>query len=126
MHPTPASRAPNARFWTLANHYPVKITLRPGQERNWHTCKTREDGWTAQARAWLYDGHEVLCTTQVDGRDCDGRMRTLLQLSCPTDGLASRTIEFFAVNQDDEQIRFPAWKKLDEVTWDSQAIAAGY
>ena len=126
MHTTPASRAPNARFWTLANQYSVKITLRPGQKRCWHTFKVREDGWTAQSRAWLYDGREVLCTTQVDGRDCDGRLTTLLQLSCPTDCLVSRTIEFNAVNQDDEQIRFPAWKKLDEVTWDFQAIAAGY
>ena len=130
MHPTPAPCAPNARFWMLVNQYPVKLTLRPGQERCWHhTCKAREDGRHAGlqfSRTWLYDGRRVLCTTQVDGRDGDGRLRTLLQLSCPTDRLASRTIEFFAVNQDDEQIRFPAWKNLDEVTWDDQAIAAGY
>ena len=122
---------PNARFWAHINGSLVKITLRPHQERHWGKSWPTDEGWSAIGRSWIHAGDDVLYSQHSDGRDCDGRLRGLVQYICPLSDLAAPPAGH-ALSPDDfdpTPVRpevCPPWQKVDETVWDYQAIAAGY
>lgn len=67
----------NARFWEYINGDWVKLTLRPGQVKNWRCSGATEEGWSAETYQWYYDGPSatIFCKYMSDGVDCDGRLK---------------------------------------------------
>lgn len=107
----------NARFWIFVHDGFVKLTLRQGRPlRYWRAWDT-DEGWSSVSEYFrLVDG-VVLRDCSDDGRDCDGRMSSHVELACPVAALQSR--DGFAVP-------LPRWDRVSESRRDYQAEAAGY
>lgn len=132
MKPNPAPQGiPNARFWAHINGSLVKVTLRPHEERHWGKAWDTDEGWSSIGRSWIHAGDDVLYTQHSDGRDCDGRLRSMVQFICPLSELAARPAghalspDYFDPTPVRPEV-CPPWQKVDETIWDYQAIAAGY
>lgn len=126
MKPNPAPQGiPNARFWAHINGSLVKITLRPHEERHWGKAWDTDEGWSSIGRSWIHAGDDVLYTQHRDGRDCDGRLRSMVQFICPLSELAGGPVGWWRPITDRGE-SLPPWAKVDETIWDYQAIAAGY
>jgi hypothetical protein len=108
----------NARFWTYAHGYPVKITLRPGETRTHHTYSTDCEGWSLHAHVWTFDGETVSQETIYDGVDCDGRSTATYRDACPRSDLQ-------ALHSGDEP-PMPDWRDQGSAHRDFAAEAAGY
>jgi len=109
----------NARFWTLINGSPVRLTLRPGQEIAHRTGGGTDEGYWSEQSVWTHEGDHVQFECDTSARDCDGHMDRSEVGRCNLDQLA-------VVAFPDESVPYPAW------TWgrgrqrDYSAEAMGY
>lgn len=134
--------AKNARFWALVNCCPVKITLKPDQKLERYQGGPTEEGYHREWESWEYDGEAVTSTIETDGHDCDGRLSTHSEWSCPVDRMMGGDHPFRPVYtrfkrpdgtwfgcdewQEDTTIRWPDWTEGRRRQRDYSAEAMGY
>lgn len=80
-HPKPPRilQPDNARFWHFWRGSWCKLTLRPGQSFTLREGGPTDEGWTMHAERLTFPEGAlwVESLTVNDGRDCDGRMRSV-------------------------------------------------
>jgi len=107
------------RFWDIApNGGLVRITLEKGKPLHHNEAHATDEGWSATGQRWEYDGERVTCSQVTDGVDCDGRMTSYQEVSCPVGLLhAGEVIDGH---------RFPRWQKDGSSQRDYTAESMGY
>lgn len=109
----------NARFWVWWNDGWVKLTLRPEQKLECGWRKPTDEGWSSYYESWEHDGSGVLCQSEDDGVDCDGRLTRNWEGYCPLERLSW-------VETDDLEVNRPAWERGNAYQRDYSAEACGY
>lgn len=109
----------NARLWVYINDDFVKLTLRPKQGLTWGKAWRTEEGYASISETFEFDGQEVWHRTDRDGRDCDGRLSTREEETCPLESLQARFLF-------DRRISLPEWVAGSSSVYDEYAQAANY
>lgn len=127
----------NARFWSIINDSPVKLTMRPGETMRHYSGGATDEGWSGEGHEWEYvEGdqdypasvHETICH---EGRDCDGGHSTVSEWSCEIEQLMSgQECKGFGLSKLEAMawngVRLPRWQEGSVSNWDQFAEAAGY
>jgi hypothetical protein len=111
-----------ARFWTYINGSPVRIKLNTGDALSHSACWNTDEGWSAEANTWSFDGDTVTLIWTTDGVDCDGRLRRFGKVVCHRRQLSAGYIsEELPAGQ-----AFPEWQSIEERQRDYSAEAMNY
>ena len=109
----------NARFWLWWNHSPVKLTMKPDQRIEFSRWESTDEGWSAEAESFSFDGFIVERESVNDGKDCDGRLTQTTMTICHLDQLK-------AGYEENEEIQFANWDKVRFWQRDQFAELANY
>lgn len=117
----------NARFWTVVNNGPVKVTLKPGQSLSHRSGGAHDEGFCLHGVTWEYSGeHGTVGLFEYErGRDCDGPHSASYESECPLDRLCDRELYGFD-ELEFTGIRLPEWEPLEAEQHDEYAEAMGY
>jgi hypothetical protein len=117
----------NARFWDYCNGTWTKITLRPGQLRQWHEYHPTDEGFSATKRYWDYNeerGIVHFCEVSK-ARDCDGLFERVHECCARLDELAVKT-PYTDPGEEPKPFKVPHWTDLGGSQRDHSAEAMGY
>lgn len=123
-----------ARFWVWHGAGWVKLSLRPGQELSACEGGPHEEGYSYTYTTWTHEGDHVMCRSDTQARDCDGRLDRHEAVACPLDQLAAWLVAF---DGDGGMVDDPAdavgpvtwaprWHRVRSSQRDYTAEAAGY
>ncbi|MEQ8849243.1 hypothetical protein [Botrimarina sp.] len=116
----------NARFWTIHNGAPVKLTLRPGQQLTHASGGACEEGYACEFTLWVHDADHACVTRCCEswGTDCDGGWDRSDDSIAALDALDA--LEPCGGFPELRGLRFPRWQRLDGWQRDHAAELAGY
>lgn len=110
------------RFWIWENGGPIMLKLRKGQRVRWAQGGPHEEGFSAQARTWKFNGHMIYERWREWGRDCDGYYERGGKRRCRggpwlSDGMSIPDLP---------DKNYPAWEQCEDYQRDYTAEMAGY
>lgn len=112
----------NARFWTIINGSPVKITLQPHETLRHTRGGPTEEGYSYSGNEWYWDERVVHVLNWSKARGCDGPLETYCEQWINPCDLKHHTSEFV----EDPEVMFPRYQTMDCCQYDAFAAAAGY
>lgn len=115
-------KTPNARFWLMTDHGPVKLTLAPGQTLQFSSGGPTDEGYSYTGTAITYEAedHRLRLEVTTEARDCDGPLSTWDDFQVDLHDLKGIPA------QDDSGIAFPNWERWTSGQYDAYAARAGY
>ena len=129
------SAPPRVRLWIshwgsgADNFVPVRITLVDGQPMEFYRGGQHEEGYSYSVERYVYDRESGIVSLEFiqDGRDCDGRHSSCVELEWPVNG-ATRPWEDWSTGEPVERPEFPIayFDKVDSSQRDYSAEMAGY
>lgn len=108
-----------ARFWTLVNGSPVKLTLAPDQTLQHTSGGATDEGYSWECAAWSFDGQTITHSYHQKACDCDGPIEHWSAMHCE---LAKLHTGF----DEGAGIRYPSWEQGEHSQRDHNAERAGY
>jgi hypothetical protein len=129
----PAIKSPrhaDVRFWVIWNGQHTKIHLRPDQTVTMCHGGPTDEGWSSVSAEYEYDWEEQAIHRLFvsDGRDCDGRLTSCEESSCPIAELHSEEESLLVGDwvESSELIMVPRWSTRNRSQRDYAAEAMGY
>jgi hypothetical protein len=120
----------NARFTAYINGDYVRLTLKPGQTLNHHEGGLTDEGYSHTHTSWSYDGLHVTRDSHNDSSDCDGRLTSSHEQSCPVGLLRAHRADYGFWSDTGECWSkgppMPEWQHEGSDRRDYRAEAMGY
>ncbi len=110
-----------ARFWILWNNSLVRVTLAPGQKRNFGQHRQTDEGFEYRGMRLYHRGDAIHRCEVIDAKDCDGRSTEVMELECPLSDLGARIWD-----DGDAVLALPVWERTDHMIRDEAAERMNY